>query len=217
MIGYLRGRIVEASEGRAIVAVSASSDSDAGAIGYEVYVPARGPYLEWRAGQGVELQIHTHVREDALDLFGFLSREEKALFLVLLGVQGIGPRAAIGILSNVEGKDFVRAILEGDRGFLTSIHGVGKKKAERLIIDLADPIRKMTDLGLVAGASQGRGGPAGAMTEDVLTAFADARTALVGLGYREAQVQSALRRLMDDGVRPAVRAEDLIRTALREL
>src|SRR4051812_12971584 len=98
MIGYLRGEILENADGKLLLTVSAS---ETGAVGYAVTVPQSPAYLAWLPGKSVEIFIHTHVREEALDLYGFANRMEKELFLTLLSVNGIGPKGAMGIMNKV--------------------------------------------------------------------------------------------------------------------
>jgi Holliday junction DNA helicase RuvA len=199
MIGYLKGKVLDVSEGgKAVVAV--------GDVGYLVNVGGSAPLA---AGQAVELHVHTHVREDALDLYGFATRDEKELFLTLLSVNGIGPKGAMNILSSIDAGSLVEAILEGDKDSLTQVPGIGKKTAERLVLELADPLRKKqgTVKAPAAGATSRASG------DPVLR---DAKEALLGLGYREQDVSACLNRMLRDGAAPG-RAEDLVRTALREL
>lgn len=171
MIGYLRGRLRRAQPELVIV--------DVGGVGYEVHVPLSTWYeLE---GQGenaeVELIVHTHVREDALQLFGFATDRERQLFLRLIAVSGIGPRLAQTILSGMAPGDFVAALTRGDVKALTTIPGVGKKTAERMVLELKEKVRDL------AGPDAGR--PAPAPEEDLVAA-------LVNLGYRPADAEKAV-------------------------
>ncbi len=210
MIGYLKGEVFEHVDGRALVVT--------GGVGYAVSVPQSPSYLSLAAGKSVELFIHTHVREDALDLYAFASKTEKELFLTLLGVGGIGPKVALGILSKVEPGDLIRALLEGDKDALTQIPGVGKKTAERMVLELADPLRKKVDAGAfgTAGAPAGAVTKGGAVAKGGASVFRDAKDALAGLGYREQEISAALNKLMEEGPKPA-RVEDLVRSALQRL
>jgi Holliday junction DNA helicase RuvA len=215
MIGYLRGEVLECSEGKLLLAV--------GDVGYAVTIPQSSSYLGVQAGKSTELFVYTHVREDVLDLFGFRTRSEKDVFLTLLNVNGIGPKLALAMLSGAEAGPLVRAILEGDKDFLTRIPGVGKKTAERVVLELADPLRKKIESGAIADprlerrlsqrtGAQSKAGPAGAEA-----LVRDAREALVGLGYRELDVTALLNRVLDEMEPPPARAEELIRTALKQL
>lgn len=218
MIGYLKGRVLEHSEGKILLVAGES-----GSVGYSVTVPQSAGYIKFVPGGEAELFIHTHVREDALDLFGFASKVEKDVFLTLLTVNGIGPRGAMGILSGVEPGDLIRAILEGDKEFLVKIPGVGKKTAERVVLELAEPIRKKMDSGQLpdlvsAGASSKNArGASSAARRGENPVLRDARTALVGLGYRESDISGMLNRLFEEAETPVTRTEDLIKLALKQL
>lgn len=217
MIGYLRGKIIDQNEGRVLLGISG--------VGYQVTIPQSAEYGVWQEGKEVEAFIHTHVREDALDLYGFASRVEKDLFLTLLTVNGIGPKGAMAILSNVPAAQLVDYVLRGDKDRLTKIPGIGKKTAERLVLELADPLRKKMESGALAkmpvssASSKAANHPAGASFRD-LSSFGEAKDALIGLGYREQDVQNLLHDLASEfekknGSTP--RAEDLIRGALQRL
>lgn len=126
MIGYLQGEILEHSDGKMLIGVGDRKQS--GVVGYSVAVPQSAIYGSYLAGQMIELFVHTHVREESFDLYGFNSKFEKALFLTLLTVNGIGPKSALGILSVVEPNQLVDAIIQGDQAFLTRAPGIGKKR-----------------------------------------------------------------------------------------
>jgi Holliday junction DNA helicase RuvA len=164
----------------------------------------------------LSLYVHTNVREDALDLFGFQTSEEKELFLTVISVNGIGPRVGMGIISSIDAQGFVDAILTGDKALLTRIPGVGKKTAERMILELADPIRKKSEAGLLgarktaSAPERGRGAVAGPRTPDLRE---DARDALMGLGYREHEIGVLLEQIFKDSA--PTRVEDVVRAALR--
>ncbi len=236
MIGYLKGRILDVSlDGKILLGVGGDSPS----IGYQVLVPASPAYVGCVAGSVVELYIHTHVREDALDLFGFMSREEKELFLTLLGVNGIGPKAALGLLTKVSPGELIEAIVREDTESLIKVPGIGKKTAERVIVELSDSLRKKVEQGAFA-ALVSRGSRTGAsilntkseaskkgtapspagIPYEALEVFADAKDALTGLGYREAEILSALQKVLgaDALASAGVPTPELaIRGALRQL
>ncbi len=220
MIGYLKGQIIDHQDGRLLIALGVAS----GTIGYSVTVPASAVYGALLPGKIIELFIHTHVREDALDLYGFTTSAEKELFLTLLTVNGIGPKGALGILSKVEPSTLIQAVLTGDKVTLTQIPGIGKKTAERVVLELADPLKKKVAAGMFVALGNGPlatnapGGPAsGASSHDVNAAILkDAKDALVGLGYREQDVAVLLKKVLEDK-KPPSRVEDLIRTALQRL
>lgn len=223
MIGYLKGEILDQSDGK--VLLLATNGGSGGGVGYLVATPQGAAYLGLLPGKAVELFIHTHVREDALDLYGFVTRVEKELFLTLLGVNGIGPKAAMAILSASEPGDLIQAILDDDTATLTRIPGIGKKTAERVVLEISDKIRKRMDMGALSGArhATGTGAVAGPLfkgsgpKEKARDLFNDAKAALVGLGYRENDVTAILNRLVADPANLPRAAEDLVKTALRQM
>ena len=196
MIGRLSGRVVARSPERLIL--------DVGGVGYEVHIPLSTYYEVERLGEGqvVRLFVHTHVREDALALYGFATEREKLLFERLLGVSGIGPRLAQVILSGMAPADLLAALAAGDVPRLISIPGVGKKTAERMVVELRD---KMRDLAIADGAP--------ALTP--VGAGDDLVTALVNLGYKEAQAQRAVGQARQES--PAAPFADQLRASLRRL
>ncbi len=205
MIGYLKGTVLEAGEGRAILQVGDSLSSSA--VGYEVHLPQQPDYLNVISGQTVELQIYSHIREDAFDLYGFLTAEEKKIFLALISVSGIGPKSALGILSVASPSALIDALLSGDQTFLTDLPGIGKKTAERLILELKDKLArsaKKAGLAPMTGKSDASG-----------KLFQDLKSALLGLGYREHEVTSLLHRLLAE--QPEQPLPHLLKSALREL
>ncbi len=223
MIGYLNGKFLEVAAGKALVI------PDGSGIGYSVALPVSSRYEMLHAGAIAELWIHSHVREDAFDLYGFFSREEKEIFLTLLTVNGIGPKGALGILSKVEIPTLVKAILEGDQDTLTEIPGIGKKTAERVVVELRDSLRKKAENGQLpaewlraaaeAGAAASAGSANGARGSLAFAtqAFKEAKDALVGLGYREQEVVQVLRRVQDASSPAASRTEEVVKQALKEL
>lgn len=197
-------------------------------VGYSVHVPHSPDYGRFLPGGRVVLYVHTHVREDQLDLFGFASSEEKELFLTLLSVNGVGPKGALGILSGAEASQLLAAVMEGDTAFLQRLPGVGKKTAERLVLELGDVFRKKLAAGLLGGlkpsaAPAGASGRAlSAAVQQVAAAsnerreLVEARQALMGLGFREPEVTPVLRELLEKaGAAPQV--EKLIVAALQRL
>jgi Holliday junction DNA helicase RuvA len=156
---------------------------DVDGIGYEVQVPLTTFYDLPDVGNMVALHIHTHVREDALQLFGFRSREEKLLFVRLLSVAGIGPRLAVNILSGITPVELVETLLQGDLARLISIPGVGRKTAERIMIELRDKIPTLLLSQDVAVL------PQQTATEVMIE---DALSALVNLGYKKGVAKRAI-------------------------
>jgi Holliday junction DNA helicase RuvA len=171
----LTGTIVEKQATRVVV--------DVHGVGYDVQVPLSTFYHLPEPGADVALRIHTHVREDALSLFGFGTALELRLFERLIGISGIGPKLALAVLSGIDPADLVRAVQAGDVGRLTLIPGVGKKTAERIGLELKDRLTQQlaTVLGVDAGA------PAG---ETALRA--DLVSALLNLGYHRALAEKAV-------------------------
>jgi holliday junction DNA helicase RuvA len=175
VIAWLHGRLVEKEPSRVVI--------DVHGVGYEVFVPLTTFTVLPDSGSEVSLDIHTHVREDALALYGFSSRQERRVFERLIAVSGIGPRLAVTILSGGSVEGLVGAIRHGDLGRLTSIPGVGRKTAERIVMELKD---KLKDLTVEA--------PKPAIETDVLSA-------LENLGYPRALAEGATRRAVqgDEG------------------
>jgi Holliday junction DNA helicase RuvA len=213
MIGYLKGRIIEQTAGSLLLATG-STDS---CVGYSLTVPAQASYLDLVPGSVAELFVYTHVREDQLDLYGFRTRLEKELFLALLSVSGIGPKGALGLVSGMSAEELINTIVSGDSAALTKIPGVGKKTAERIVVELADSIRKKIGAShsvstLISASASSREMPTGA------SAMArDAKSALMGLGYREADISSVLNRVLNESDSKPERVEDLIRRTLQQL
>ena len=190
MIAHLRGKLISKHPNQAIV--------EAGGVGYEVNITI--PTFSALPGLGadVALFIHTHVREDALSLFGFLRGEEKQLFEKLMSVSGIGPKLAITILSGMPTEAMVAAIKGNNVAALTRIPGVGKKTAERMVLELRD---KLEAFGAPAVAA------ASPVEEDVISA-------LVNLGYQRPLAERALARLGNTSSEPF---DGLFRKALAAL
>ncbi len=225
MIGFLCGQVIEYAEGRVLLAVGDRGGS--GCVGYLVAVPQRPAYAAHLAQTKAELYIYSHIREEAFDLYGFSTQFEKELFLILLSVNGVGPKSALGILSSVEPGFLIDAIVQVDQAALTRIPGIGKKTAERVVLELRDVIRKKIDQGWTQGQSgTGRSSVADQTLDsserrerdrEHSKVFQDARLALVGLGYREQDMHQLLQRIVKSSDTPPQAVEDLVRTALRQL
>jgi len=195
VIGQLRGQILRKSPQEVVL--------DVAGVGYRVLIPVSTFYRLGEAGANVDLRVHTHVREDALSLYGFLSESEQALFERLIDVAGVGPKLALNILSGIEAPELVAALREADVVRLTRIPGVGKKTAERLVLELREKMAALAGAGDAAPAAA-----PGGMKQDLLSA-------LVHLGYsRPEAVKGAERALREDA---EGRFEDLLRRSLREL
>jgi holliday junction DNA helicase RuvA len=192
VIAHLRGRILRKGPQEAVL--------DVGGVGYRVAIPVSTFYRLGEPGAEVELRTYTHVREDTLALYGFLTAAEQDMFERLISVGGVGPRLAVNILSGIEVPDLVAALRTSDVTRLTRVPGVGKKTAERLIVELKDKMPAV--VADEAPLARAAGGP----KEDLLSA-------LVNLGYSRGEVERGVdRALREDG---AGRFEDLLRRALQ--
>lgn len=198
MIGQIRGTITDKQPPMLIV--------DVQGIGYEIDAPMSTFYQLPEVGHEVFLFTHFIVREDAQLLYGFYTREERLLFRTLLKVNGVGPRLALTILSSVTPEEFVRAVLNNDTGMLVKLPGIGKKTAERLVIEMRD---KLDDWQVSIPKDNPQMISKGARHH----ILQDAIAALVTLGYK-GQEASRMVTKIDDG---AANSEELIRKALREM
>jgi Holliday junction DNA helicase RuvA len=198
MIAFLRGRVLEKHPNRVIV--------DVGGVGYDVAVPLSTFYTAGEAGVEICLRVHTHVREDQLALFGFATALELTVFERLIAISGIGPKLALAVLSGIEPRELIAALQRGDVTRLTRIPGVGKKTAERIVLELRDRLPKAME----AAAS---GAPA-PTADDTLRD--DLISALTNLGYHRPAIENALDRLLHNR-HDDVRFEDVLRAALKEL
>ena len=193
MIAYLSGALLEKHLQRLIV--------DVNGVGYDVLVPLSTMYVIGDPGSKVALRIYTHVREDALQLFGFATPLEQALFERLISVSGIGPKLALAVLSGIEPAELSRAIRSADIARLTRIPGVGKKTAERLVVELKDRLPKSDTVEPVPGGAEGP--DSNDVRDDLLSA-------LENLGYPrnsvEKTVDKVLRSAEDRTFEPLLRA-----------
>jgi holliday junction DNA helicase RuvA len=194
MIAQLAGALAYKSPEHLVV--------DVQGVGYQVFVSLNAFYRLPEPGNLVRLLIHTHVREDAFNLYGFLDREEKDLFLLLLGVSGIGPRLALNILSGTPSQELESALEAGDLVRLVAIPGVGKKTAERLVVELRDKIK---------GARAARGADGGRAASGM---EAESISALINLGYRRTEAERAVKAACAAG---ATDIEAVIRSALKRV
>ena len=194
MIAHIQGRLHFKSPENLIV--------DVDGIGYQVHVPLTTFYELPDIGNTVALHIHTHVREDALQLYGFQAQEEKALFIRLMGVAGIGPRLAVNILSGISPAELAECLGQGDLARLISIPGVGRKTAERIMVEMRDKLPALAaDRDIVLSVKS-------AADEAVMT---DAVSALVNLGYKKGVAQRAI-----DGARQRLEGEINLESLLKE-
>ena len=192
MIAKINGTLERKVPGEVIINV--------GGVGYQVFIPLSVFYRLPEVGGAVNLYIHTHLREDALQLFGFLEHEEKQVFLFLNSVTGIGPKLAINILSGIPAEELARALKEGNQPRLVSIPGVGKKLAERMIVELRDKFLTMPP------EEMGRG--------DGSQPMRDAISALVNLGYRQGDAEKSVREITRNGEKTLA---EVLKEALRRL
>jgi holliday junction DNA helicase RuvA len=197
MIAHLRGRLLEKHPNRIIVEVQG--------VGYEAHVPLSTFYGMAEAGSEISLRIHTHVREDALLLYGFATVLELQIFERLISVSGIGPKLALAVLSGIEPNELVAAVRQANIARLTGIPGIGKKTAERIVLELKD---KMTAL----LAPETAAAPAAAGGETLRT---DVLSALVNLGYHRPLAERAVDAALKTGTDASF--ERTLKQALREL
>ncbi len=196
MIAFLRGILLEKHPNQVIV--------DVGGVGYDVLIPVSTFSSLPDTGFEVRLRIHTHVREDAISLFGFLTRDEKSIFEKLISVSGIGPKLAITVLSGLAVADLVASIRSGEVARLVRIPGVGKKTAERMVLELRDKLE-----GIAIGAAvAARAAPAAALS----AIDQDVMSALLNLGCQRPAAETAVRKAKAEGV--AAEFEPLFRRAL---
>jgi Holliday junction DNA helicase RuvA len=194
VIASLRGRLQEKHPNRVIV--------DVNGVGYEVHVPLSSFYGMAEPGAEIALRVHTHVREDAIALFGFGSALELQLFERLIAVSGIGPRLALAVLSGIEPPDLIQAVGRGDIARLTAIPGVGKKTAERMVLELKDRLPALS------ATVQVEQTPAASAREDLLSA-------LLNLGYHRPAAEKAVDAVLAG--EPGAAFEVALRHALRRL
>ena len=198
MIAHLSGKLLSKQPNQVIV--------DVNGVGYEVHVPLSTFYELGEIGSQVQLRIYTHVREDAIALFGFKSTKEKLMFEQVTSISGIGPKLGITILSGMPVDELVVAIRQSNLARLTSIPGIGKKTAERLVVELRDRLAKVGT------------GPTGEQTAapGVSLPQEDVISALVNLGYAKPSAEKAVQAVLSSlKTEPAF--EELLRTALRQL
>jgi Holliday junction DNA helicase RuvA len=195
VIAHISGTLAQKIPGEAVV--------DVGGVGYQVLIPLNVFYRLPEIGAPVSLQIYTHVREDALQLFGFQDPAEKQLFLLLLGVSGIGPKLAVNILSGIAADDLSRALREGDQVRLVAIPGVGRKLAERMIVELKDKLAGLAP----AGAEFAR-------AEAGSQLLLDAVSALINLGYKRPDAEKIVREVLKRGERSL---ENVLKESLRRM
>ena len=199
MIAFLTGRLA--------VKTPTHLTIDVQGVGYEVYIPLSTYYSLPNLDDSTALHIHTHLREDAIQLFGFLSPSEKDAFLLLTSVSGIGPKLALSVLSSLSVTDLVHAIQTTDTEKLETVPGIGKKSAGRLVLELKDKVGRIQGVHPHSTAAE----PAG--FEGL---YEDALSALVHLGYRAQDAKEALKRVTK-AASGSLSLKELIREGLKEL
>ena len=197
MIGLLRGRIADKQLNTLIV--------DVQGVGYQVHVPLSTFYDAGDTGAEITLRIYTHVREDALQLYGFLTELERQLFEKLIGISGIGPKLAIAVLSGMDPRELMTSVQRGDVARLTGIPGVGKKTSERIVLELRDRLAQLPG-GAPADVAPSNG--AERVRSDLLSA-------LQNLGYHRPQAEKAIDATLQTMSNPTF--EHALKAALREL
>ena len=202
MIGRIRGVLVEKQPPHLMI--------EANGVGYEVEAPMSVFYKLPESGAEVTLYTHFVVREDAQLLYGFSSKDERELFRTLIKVNGVGPKLGLTLLSGIEAEAFVRCVQEGDSATLVKLPGVGKKTAERLIVEMKDKLDKWQSAPLLDGKPLIAGGEMAASARDIEQ---EASSALVALGYKPQEASKVISKLYKDGMS----SEELIRQALKSM
>lgn len=206
MIGRLQGILLAKMAPELLI--------DVQGVGYEVQVPMSCYYELPEVGQAVTLFTHFVVREDAQLLFGFNSLDERALFRLLIKAQGVGPKMALAIMSGMSASHFVQSVQQGDLTTLVKIPGVGKKTAERLLIEMRDRLKDFHGAALDTGLPARQGVAMNPiLAEPQNSPRSEALSALVALGYKEQQAQQVLKKVAAEGMS----AEALIRAALKAM
>jgi len=205
MIAHLSGTLLSKQATSAIV--------DVGGVGYDVAIPLSTFYELGEVGEPVQLRVYTHVREDTIQLFGFKTTRERELFLQLISVNGVGPGLAIKLLSGMNADEMIASIRTNNLVRLVAIPGVGRKTAERLVVDLRDKIAALSSPALeeeFAARAAASGAPAStdAMRDDAMSALSN-------LGYQKAAVEKAVKNAIDEGGDLSV--EVILRRSLRSL
>jgi Holliday junction DNA helicase RuvA len=205
VIAHLSGTLLSKQATSAIV--------DVGGVGYDVAIPLSTFYELGEVGEPVQLRVYTHVREDAIQLFGFKTTRERELFLQLISVNGVGPGLAIKLLSGMNADEMIASIRTNNLVRLVAIPGVGRKTAERLVVDLRDKIAALSSPALeeeFAARASASGAPAStdAMRDDAMSALSN-------LGYQKAAAEKAVKNAIDEGGELSV--EVILRRSLRSL
>jgi holliday junction DNA helicase RuvA len=196
MITFLEGVLVEKDPTRVVLNV--------GGVGYEIFIPLSSYDHLPSAGQPCRLLTYDHVREDIHALYGFLTGEERRMYLLLLGISGIGPKLAMTALSGLSVRDLTAAVAQGDVKRLSSISGIGKKTAERIVVELKDKLGAGEAMEAIIGTAPDS--PESARTRDAILA-------LISLGYKQIDAQQLVRTAVAK-LKPGATVEDVVRKAL---
>jgi Holliday junction DNA helicase RuvA len=197
MIAYIQGTLTEKNPTRAVL--------DVHGVGYEILIPVSSYETLGAVGETSKLLTYLYVREDIMQLFGFATPEERELFLLLISVSGIGPKSGLGILSSIAVKDFKQAIVDENFDLLTAVPGIGRKTAQRIVVELKEKVSKLASSG------------------DTVTKIVsprdhvadEAMQALVSLGYAKAVAEKAIVKALREYPDRVFTLQDLIKTALR--
>lgn len=208
MIGRLRGELLEKHPPQLLI--------DVNGVGYEVEASMNTFYRLPELGRQVTLFTHFVVREDAQLLYGFADREERLLFRTLIKVNGVGPKLALTILSGISANDFVRSVHDQDTAALVRLPGVGKKTAERLIVEMKDKLKDLQVADFGEFQLSGGGDPDVAVSMPAADHRAEAESALVALGYKPVQATKAIAQA-EKALGPGASSEDLIRQSLKSM
>lgn len=201
MIGRLSGTLLEKQAPRLLL--------DVNGVGYELEVPMTTVYKLPEVGQPVVLHTHFVVREDAHLLYGFFHKAERELFRLLIKVNGVGPKMALAILSGMDGAEFVRCVQDHDTNTLVKLPGVGKKTAERLLVEMQDRLKEFSQWLPQLPTTM----PMSTTKRTARIEISEAESALIALGYKPQEAAKAIAALDTEGLR----SEDIIRQALRNM
>jgi Holliday junction DNA helicase RuvA len=197
MIAFLRGTVLDKHPDRLVI--------DVNGVGYEVFVPLSTYYDVGESGADVALRVHTHVREDTLQLFGFLTPLEQDVFQRLIAISGIGPKLALAVLSGMDAREVVASVQRADVARLTRVPGIGRKTAERIVLELKD---RLAHLAVAPAEHPVAATPADALQEDLVSA-------LLNLGYHRPVAEKAAGSALKSHADPTF--EVALKSALREL
>lgn len=195
MFDYLSGKLIEKSPTRIVV--------DVQGVGYTVSIPLSSFHILPEVESKIQILTHLHVKEDGWQLYGFLTREERNLFRLMLSVSGIGPKTALTVLSGIGVDDLKRALIGGDVEVLTAISGIGRKTAERMVVELREKV-VLEEKHIPVTGSKG---------QDAF--FTDSVAALVSLGYKRQSAQEAVKRVLSKSSKSISDVEELIKESLK--